>query len=252
MDALGRASLRSHPPDRLRAPAPRESRRAHSQVSIWRDWPPAGHPPPHRAAVGPSPPGGNRWPSGPRRRRPVSFEGPGRRERASPSTASVSVLPTSLCSGQVARMAAERLNAAGPGVPGGALPLRRPSFTPRAAASRAGPARRSTGGRCSGTSPIRRWPLALLLEHGCEKTHNDYMRAALDEAGIDGSRYGFASVQLDGGIEARAGARRGVVRGAAGRSPRRRRRRRPVSPICAWVCWQRDRSPTRRRGPSRS
>jgi altronate dehydratase len=41
----------------------------------------------------------------------------------------------------------------------------------------------------------------LLLEHGCEKTHNDYFRNRLKEAGVDPSRFGWASVQLDGGID---------------------------------------------------
>jgi altronate dehydratase len=42
----------------------------------------------------------------------------------------------------------------------------------------------------------------LFLEHGCEKTHNDYMREQLEQRGGDAARYGWASVQLDGGIEA--------------------------------------------------
>jgi altronate dehydratase len=43
--------------------------------------------------------------------------------------------------------------------------------------------------------------VALLLEHGCEKTHNDYFRAHLEELGVDPGQFGWASVQLDGGIE---------------------------------------------------
>lgn len=43
---------------------------------------------------------------------------------------------------------------------------------------------------------------ALLLEHGCEKTHNDYFRSRLAEAGADPSRFGWASIQADGGIDA--------------------------------------------------
>jgi altronate dehydratase len=42
---------------------------------------------------------------------------------------------------------------------------------------------------------------ALLLEHGCEKTHNDRFRNAIREAGLTETDFGFASVQLDGGIE---------------------------------------------------
>src|SRR5690606_11542150 len=41
----------------------------------------------------------------------------------------------------------------------------------------------------------------LLLEHGCEKTHNDYMRSQMRSEGVDLNRLGWASVQLDGGIE---------------------------------------------------
>ena len=44
--------------------------------------------------------------------------------------------------------------------------------------------------------------LALLLEHGCEKTHNDYFRSRLVEAGLDPGRFGWASIQRDGGLEA--------------------------------------------------
>ena len=44
--------------------------------------------------------------------------------------------------------------------------------------------------------------MALLLEHGCEKTHNDYFRARLAEQGADPASFGWASIQLDGGIDA--------------------------------------------------
>jgi altronate dehydratase len=43
---------------------------------------------------------------------------------------------------------------------------------------------------------------ALLIEHGCEITHNDFMRHQLAVRGLDPSRYGWASIQLDGGIDA--------------------------------------------------
>ena len=42
---------------------------------------------------------------------------------------------------------------------------------------------------------------ALLLEHGCERTHNDFYRQQLVNRGLDPARFGWASVQLDGGIE---------------------------------------------------
>jgi altronate dehydratase len=42
---------------------------------------------------------------------------------------------------------------------------------------------------------------ALVLEHGCEKTHNDAMRHFLSRGGIDPDKLGWASIQLDGGLE---------------------------------------------------
>ncbi len=42
---------------------------------------------------------------------------------------------------------------------------------------------------------------ALFLEHGCEKIPNDVMRRHLEAAGVPLQRYGWASVQLDGGID---------------------------------------------------
>jgi altronate dehydratase len=41
---------------------------------------------------------------------------------------------------------------------------------------------------------------ALLLEHGCEKVPNDAMRRQLEAANLPLARFGWASVQLDGGI----------------------------------------------------
>ncbi len=41
---------------------------------------------------------------------------------------------------------------------------------------------------------------AMLLEHGCERTHNDAVRHYLSSRGIDSNHLGFASVQLDGGL----------------------------------------------------
>ena len=43
--------------------------------------------------------------------------------------------------------------------------------------------------------------LGLLMEHGCEKTHNDYFREQLKQMGRSEAEFGWASVQMDGGIE---------------------------------------------------
>jgi altronate dehydratase len=42
---------------------------------------------------------------------------------------------------------------------------------------------------------------AMLLEHGCEKVHNDAVRHYLEARGIDSAHLGFASVQMDGGLD---------------------------------------------------
>ena len=42
----------------------------------------------------------------------------------------------------------------------------------------------------------------LLLEHGCEITHNSYFRGLLAEQNLDPADFGWASIQLDGGIDA--------------------------------------------------
>jgi altronate dehydratase len=42
---------------------------------------------------------------------------------------------------------------------------------------------------------------ALVLEHGCEKTHNDAMRNFIVDQGLDPANFGWASIQLDGGLE---------------------------------------------------
>ncbi len=110
------------------------------------------------------------------------------------------VLPTSLCAGQIARRIAGWLDARHAGEGG----ISRYVALPHTEGC----------GASSGSSEdiyIRTLighlthPLvgpALLLEHGCEKTHNDYLRHALRERGHDPARFGWASIQLDGGIDA--------------------------------------------------
>lgn len=110
------------------------------------------------------------------------------------------ILPTSLCSSEVARMAAKRLNELGLGRDRG---IRRYVALCH-----------TEGCGSSGTFLYRRLPVtyagylvhpsvaaALVLEHGCEKITNDSLRHHLDVAGIDGDSFGWASVQLDGGID---------------------------------------------------
>lgn len=110
------------------------------------------------------------------------------------------ILPTSLCSGQVANKIAQRLNQMGLGQPDHRLPVVALAHT-EGCGNNAGQPEEMYARTMVGyvTHPLVKH--CLLLEHGCEKTHNDYMRHKLEEMGVDYSHLGFASIQLDGGID---------------------------------------------------
>jgi len=175
-------------------------RAGHAQTQIWRDWRQTD--PTHLAALlnQPLPDGASLPvlpPTGPR----PTVQFPTRRLNGTQSLDQVAlVLPTSLCAGQVARMAANRLNGQGVGRDHGISRFVSLVHTEGCGVS----------GGTSEELYIRTMtgyvthPLVgacLLLEHGCEKTHNDYMRNQMRAEGVDLDRLGFASVQLDGGIE---------------------------------------------------
>ena len=105
------------------------------------------------------------------------------------------VMPTSLCSGQVARLVAEDLNARA--VPGVARFVALPHTEGCASANADDLYLQTLLGHVEHPG-VRR---AMLLEHGCERTHNDAVRHYLADRGIDAGHFGFASVQLDGGLE---------------------------------------------------
>jgi altronate dehydratase len=173
-------------------------RAGHSQVSIWRDW---------RQTDG------SRLEQLRQRRRPdgrpVSIRvlhASDARFRALPSQHGFVtdrlglILPTSLCSGQIAQRIATRLNER---IPAGARGVSRFVALPHTEGC----------GASSGENEEHQLrtmighllhpfvATALLLEHGCERTHNDLMRHTLKKHGIDTDRFGFASIQLDGGID---------------------------------------------------
>lgn len=173
----------------------------HSQVSIWRDWPQHDAAQLQRLLAAPVPTGQPLRPQATPQMTPTpevhidvlsTTRGPALDRIGL-------VLPTSLCSGQVARMAAERLNARGLA---GELGLSR--FAALVHTEGCGV---SDGSAEIYTRTLQGYlthpsvAFSLLLEHGCEKTHNDYMRAHLLDAGVDIEHFGFASVQLDGGIQ---------------------------------------------------
>lgn len=110
------------------------------------------------------------------------------------------ILPTSLCSGQIGRMAAEHLNRSGAGQAQQLSRFVSLMHTEGCGAS-SGPSEELYIRTLLGylTHPAVKY--CLLLEHGCEKTHNDYMRDRMVRLGLDPQEFGWASVQLDGGID---------------------------------------------------
>jgi altronate dehydratase len=106
------------------------------------------------------------------------------------------IIPTSLCAGQIARMIADKLEA------------NRPAAAPRYVAlphtegcGVSGEAIDILEQTIAGYAVHSLSERVLLLEHGCEKTHNDAIRNFLGSHDIDHTSMGFASIQLDGGIE---------------------------------------------------
>jgi altronate dehydratase len=110
------------------------------------------------------------------------------------------VLPTSMCSAQIARLASERMNAKGLA---GRLGLDRfVTLTHTEGCGFGGESMYQLLQRTyRGYATHPNVAAALLLEHGCEKIPNDAMRRQFETAGLPLDRFGWASVQLDGGID---------------------------------------------------
>jgi altronate dehydratase len=172
----------------------------HAQTQIWRDWRQTD--PSHLAELLNQPlPDGDSLPVLPPSTPLPAVNFSTRRVNGTRALDRVAlVLPTSLCAGQVARMATNRLNRLALGQDRGISRFVSLVHTEGCGVS----------GGSSEELYIRTMlgyiehPLVsacLLLEHGCEKTHNDYMRNQLSEEGINPDSLGWASVQLDGGIE---------------------------------------------------
>jgi len=174
----------------------------HYQVSIWRDWQQTGPISPEFSL--PDPPGtvGNPLKGKDPEKQPrrgLTFTG--LRSPIGPVIDQVALLvPASLCSSQVAQMLAVELNQNRP-VPEEVI-RRFVSFGHTEGCG-------ATSGHSENllvqallgylNHPMVRF--ALVLEHGCEKVHNEYLRGKLEESGHDPASFGWASIQLDGGIE---------------------------------------------------
>jgi len=109
------------------------------------------------------------------------------------------ILPTSMCSAQIARMAAERLNARG--LAAGCGLTRFVALTHSEGCGFGGDAMYQLLQRTyRGYATHPNVAATLLLEHGCEKVPNDAVRRQFEAAQLPLDRFGWASVQLDGGI----------------------------------------------------
>ena len=174
----------------------------HAQVSIWRNWPQADA---HRLTelLEQAEPDGNPIPLKPSSRRLPVSHWPVRAYRADGRSATDRVgliLPTSLCSSQIARMAAERMNRKGLAQTYGLSQFLSLPHTEGCGVS-GGPSEVLYARTMVGYLTHPMVACALLLEHGCERTHNDYYRQKLQAVNASVDRFGWASVQLDGGID---------------------------------------------------
>lgn len=155
----------------------------HAQVQLWREWRR------NSGAVNTSD----------ESKRVAHAPAPAVRTSSSDSTSTAPlalILPTSLCAGQIARMIADRLNSES----GGSLRAVTLPHTEGCGNSGGEPEElfmRTMAGYLAHPLVTR----AMLLEHGCEKTHNDAFRQVLRQMKLPEHVYGFASIQLDGGIE---------------------------------------------------
>ena len=109
------------------------------------------------------------------------------------------IVPTSLCSGQIASLAVRRLRNSYPNSESMGLHFATLVHTEGCGVS-SGSSEELYTRTLSGYIQHPNVQHCLLLEHGCEKTHNDFMRHFLQDASIPTNQLGWASVQLDGGI----------------------------------------------------
>ena len=166
----------------------------HAQVSIWRDWPRTdregldearGRPVPdgRSVAVRHAPP------------LDLAFDALVTDDGVASDQIAL-VMPTSLCSGQVARLIADELDANPPPWSDVSRFVSLVHTEGCGSANGAGLYLDTLTGHLAHRS-VRH---AVLLEHGCEMTHNDAVRNHLAAHGVAAERFGWASVQLDGGI----------------------------------------------------
>ena len=166
----------------------------HAQVSVWRDWPRTAKEGLEAVRRRPVP---NGRPLAVRDAPPLEFAFDAVDTGDGVASDQVAlVMPTSLCSGQVARLIAEDLDASPP-------PWSDVSRFVALVHTEGCGSNNAAGlflDTLAGHLAHRCVRHAVLLEHGCEQTHNDAVRHHLAARGLAADRFGWASVQLDGGI----------------------------------------------------
>ena len=167
----------------------------HAQVSVWRDWPRTGREGLEEARRQPVP-GGRPVPVRAVPPLDLSFDAVVTGEGVAVDQVAL-VMPTSLCSGQVARLIADDLTRNPPPWSDVSRFVALVHTEGCGSANGAGLYLDTLTGHLAHRS-VRH---AVLLEHGCEMTHNDAVRHHLAARGVAAERFGWASVQLDGGIE---------------------------------------------------
>ena len=173
-------------------------RAGHSQVSIWRDWRQTDGSRLEELQSRPKPGGV-----------PITInqaEASSARFQALPTERGFAtdqvglIVPTSLCSSQIALRIASGLNARASASQGNVLRFVALPHTEGCGTS-GGDNEELYTRTLVGHLVHPFVKEAVLLEHGCEHTHNDLMRHVLKKHGIDPGRFGYASIQMDGGIE---------------------------------------------------
>lgn len=203
MDELGRATLRLM----LDVASGRRSkgeRAGHAQVQLWRNWPQPGTAVPamlpgQPMAEGPQQAAGQATLAAPEVELLPTLSAEDGAGFAADRVALI--LPTSLCSSAVALQFAEELGE---------------EVAANGRVTRLVAVAHSEGCGSSGGASVDMFARLLVnyachpavaavvwLEHGCERNHGDFFRQQLQQAGVPAarqSRFGFASIQLDGGI----------------------------------------------------
>ena len=171
----------------------------HSQVTIWRNWM-------QSDATELSTSRQQAEPSGkPFEVRRSAFEAapvfPAFRNGDATATERIGlILPTSLCAGQVALLAARKMNHLNIGRNRGLSRFVALAHTEGCAVSGQGVIemyKRTMLGYMAHPNAA----FTVLMEHGCEVTHNGFFRHEVTHAGIEQHRYGWVSIQGDGGFE---------------------------------------------------